>query len=236
MPKCPTTAIFRSGRSSALLVFVSVVAMVAGFSAQSWTGAFPSTSEVPSAWHDAVPVWPSGYALAYSVPPVLNLTAAGSISDSVGSLYLDGSNGIAILESDGRTYAVLTSTTDDGVQILDLTDPYSIYPGDAIGDNDILELDTALGIVTFKSGGRTYAAVASYGDDGVQVLDLTNPYNVTAAGHITDDDTLLMDGAWDVAVFEHDGSTYAALTSRTDSGVQVLQFKSGADHASIPEP
>ena len=36
----------------------------------------------------------------------------------------------------------------------------------------------------------TYAAVAAYLDDGVQILNVTNPSNITAAGRITDGDTL----------------------------------------------
>ena len=76
---------------------------------------------------------------------------------------------------------------------------------DSITDTTTLELDGAEGIATFTSGGSTYAAVAAYFDDGVQILDITDPSNVTAAGSITGDgtntDELELNGARGIATF-----------------------------------
>ena len=46
----------------------------------------------------------------------------------------------------------------------------------------------------FESGGHTYAAVVGLGDHGVQILNITNPYDITAASSITDTDSLLLNG------------------------------------------
>ena len=64
-------------------------------------------------------------------------------------------------------------------------------------------LEGANDITTFVSGGTTYAAVASFYDDGVQIVSLTNSSgailaNPAAAGKLADtegSDELLLDGA-----------------------------------------
>ena len=88
-------------------------------------------------------------------------------------------------------------------------------------DNTIsLELDGAQGITTFESGGHTYAAVAAYDDDGVQILNVTDPSNVTAAGSIGNTVSLELDGAYGISTFKSGDHTYAAVAARDDDGVQ----------------
>ena len=85
--------------------------------------------------------------------------------------------------------------TDDGIQILDITDPENIVAKASITDGGTLKLEGPRGIAIFESNGSTYAAVASYVDDGVQILDITDPDDIIAKASITDDDTLALDGA-----------------------------------------
>ena len=165
-----------------------------------------------------------------SIPPAadagLNLAAAGSITDTC-TLRLDGARNIAAFESGGSAYAAAASSDDDGVQILDITDPSNVAAAGGIGDAAALELAGAEGIATFESGGSTYAAVTAYYDDGVQILDVTDPSNVTAAGSIADGGALELDGAEGIVVFESGGSTYAAVASSDDNGVQILRLTGG---------
>ena len=98
---------------------------------------------------------------------------------------LDGASDIAIFESGGSTYAAVTAYFDDGVQILDITDPTTITAAGSISGTGTPALDGASGIATFTSGGSTYAAVTAYEDNGVQILDITDPSDITAAGSIT---------------------------------------------------
>ena len=154
------------------------------------------------------------------------VTAAGSIGDTR-TLELDGASGITTFESGGRTYAAVAAYWDDGVQILDVTDPSAITAAGSITDDAALELDGAEGITVFESGGRTYAAVAAHEDDGVQMLDITDPSDITAAGSITDDAALELLGASGIATFTSGGDTYAAVTARFDSGVQILRLTGG---------
>ena len=152
-----------------------------------------------------------------------NITAADSITDT-DTLELYTPYGIATFELDGHTYAAVTAYDDDGVQILNITDPFNIIATDSITDTDTLELRGARSLTTFNTGGYTYAAVAARSDDGVQILNITDPFNITAADSITDTDTLELRGARDITTFESGGYTYAAVTAYTDDGVQILNI------------
>ena len=150
-----------------------------------------------------------------------NVTATSQITDA-GSLELDGVYGITTFKSGSNTYVAVASYVDDGVQILDVTDPDSITPTSQITDGGSLELSGPRDITTFKSGSNTYVAVASYFDDGVQILDVTDPGNVTATSQITDGDDLVLDGASGITTFKSGSNTYVAVASEDDDGVQIL--------------
>ena len=161
-----------------------------------------------------------------------DITAAGSIGDTR-TLELSGASDVATFTSGGRTYAAVAAYWDDGVQILDVTNPSAVTAAGSIGDTAALELDGAHDITTFTSGSRTYAAVAAYWDDGVQILDVTDPSAITAAGSITDDAALELDGAEGITVFESGGRTYAAVASVVDDGVQMLDITDPSDITAV---
>ena len=152
-----------------------------------------------------------------------SVTAAGSIADD-DAPELRGAGGIATFESGGGTYAAVAASTDSGVQILDVTDPYSVTAAGSINNTGALELDGPQGIAIFESGGGTYAAVAAHVDDSIQILDVSNPYSVTAAGSINNTDALELSGPAGIAIFESGGSTYAAVAALEDDGVQILNI------------
>ena len=158
-----------------------------------------------------------------------NIAGAGSITDNAHNLKLLDVQDIAIFESGGHTYAVVTSShRGDTVQILNITDLPNINGTSNITNDNSLKLDNPTSIATFESGTHIYAAVAVKDDDGVQILNITNPANITGAGNITDDgtntDSLELNGAEDIATFKSGGHTYAAVTAYTDDGVQILNI------------
>ena len=168
---------------------------------------------------------------------VLSLSAAGQIVDTEGAdeLMLNGPYSIATFESGGTTYAAVASYDDDGVQILQLTDSSGAILANpsAAGQivdtegTDELMLDGAHTITTFESGGTTYAAVAARFDSGVQIIDLSDPTSPTAAGKIVDTEglgELFLGASRGITTFESGGTTYAAATSFSDRGVQILQL------------
>ena len=166
---------------------------------------------------------------AYAMHGVLSLTATASISNN-NTLELKGVWAITTFKSGTGTYAAVTAYTDDGVQILNITDPSNITAAGRITDtpgSTGLELDGARGIATFKSGTGTYAAVAAVEDDGVQILNITDPSNITAAGRITDttgSTGLELNGAYGITTFKSGTDTYAAVAANLDAGVQILNI------------
>ena len=115
-----------------------------------------------------------------------------------------------IFETGGSTYAAVASATDDGVQILDLTDPAVTDAGSITKGTGIL-LDGATDVAVFETGGSTYAAVTAFTSDGVQILNLDDPANITAEGNLADSLTTELNSPWGISVFEVDGRPYAAV-------------------------
>ena len=101
------------------------------------------------------------------------LVTSGS---STSSATLAGQSG----KSDVLTY-------DDGIQIIDITNPSSPTPVLAITDgaDGYTELGGAASITTTTIGSSTYALVASYDDSGVQIIDITDPTDPTAVSAVT---------------------------------------------------
>ena len=126
---------------------------------------------------------------------------------------LKGARGIAIYESDDKRYAAVASYNDQGVQILDITYPDNIVAKGSIIDNSTLALAGASDITVYESGIKRYAAVASYTDSGVQILDITDPENIVPTDSITDVGTLELERAQGIAIYESGNKRYAAVVS-----------------------
>ena len=74
----------------------------------------------------------------------------------------------------------------------------SLNATDNITDTVDLKLANPSTITTFKSGSNTYAAVTSFDEHGVQILNITNPSNITAASNIGDTTSLHLKGAYGI--------------------------------------
>ncbi len=155
-------------------------------------------------------------------------TAVTSIEDGDDYDQLGGAYGITTVVIDGRTYALVASFNDDGVQIIDISDPASPLPVSSVanGIDDYDQLNGAYGITTTTIGTSTYALVTSFNDDGVQIIDITNPYFPTAVTSIVDDedgyDTL--NSAYGITTTTIGTSTYALVASFNDNGVQIIDI------------
>ena len=174
---------------------------------------------------------------------IMNITdparpdATASVTDGVGGFdELRGASSVTTAAIDGRTYALVASYTDSGVQIMDITDPArpnaTASVTDGVGGFD--ELLGAYSVTTAAIDGRTYALVASSDDNGVQIIDITDPARPNATASVTDGvggfDKLL--GAYSVTTAAIDGRTYALVASFVDDGVQMIDV---SDPVS-PEP
>ena len=153
---------------------------------------------------------------------------------------LDGAHHVHTYEMDGSTYAVVTAYADNGVQIIDVTDPASPVPVSAVYDekDGFGVLSGPEGLDVFAVGDRVYAIVAANIDDGVQIIDITDPASPvpvsTAIDHIANLPWGFngLEGATDVEVFWNGGRAYAAVTADWDDSVQIIDV---TDPAS-PQP
>ena len=150
-----------------------------------------------------------------------NPTAAGNLVDS-NSTTLDGASIVDIYSASGSTYAVVTSLGDHGIQIVNIADPANPTAAGNLVDDDSTALAGAFGVNIFSASGSTYAVVTSLGDDGVQIVDVTDPANPTAAGNLVDTASTTLAGASSVDIFSARGSTYAVVTAASDNGIQIV--------------
>ena len=148
------------------------------------------------------------------------------------------------------TYALVTSHSRlGGVQIIDITDPANPVPAASFDDDDTVtvdgtskafdELQDAKGITTTTIGTNTYALVAAYLDDGVQIIDITDPANPVPAASFDDGDTVTvnganktfdkLDGAFGMATATIGSGTYALVTAYFDHGVQIINITDPAN-------
>ena len=145
-----------------------------------------------------------------------------------GFTELDGSYGITTVTIGTSTFALVAAFGDNGVQIIDITDPYNPTPASAItdGEDGYTELYRAIRVTTVTIDSSTYALVAGVGGDGVQIIDITDPHNPTPASALTSDD----DGyealiyAVDITPVTLGTSTYALVVTLVDKGVQIIDI------------
>ena len=146
---------------------------------------------------------------------------------------LDGAGDIEIAPILGRTYALVASTVDSSVQVIDITDPDIPLPTVAIfdGQDDFDALEGASDIEIIQISGRTYALVASLEDDAVQIIDLTDPSDPIEIADIFDGqgrfDALYR--ATDIGLTTTSGRIYALIASMGDDAVQIIDITDPAD-------
>ena len=113
---------------------------------------------------------------AFATSGTLGLPAVASVADGEGRFdELDGAWSTATVTVGTKTYILVASYADDGIQIIDITDPSGPVAVAALtdGEGGFTELDGAAGIATAWIGSDAYAVVSGTVDDGVQVIAFT---------------------------------------------------------------
>ena len=142
---------------------------------------------------------------------------------------LAGANGITTVKIDSSTYALVTAYYDNGVQIINITNPASPVPAASITDNSTINLAGAVDITTVKIDSSTYALVAASNDNGVQIINITNPADPVPVASITDNSTINLAGAYGITTVTDGSSTYALVAASNDNGVQIIDITNPAD-------
>ena len=145
------------------------------------------------------------------LPAAPTLTGAGQLTDG-GNLELAGPRAVFV-QGD---YAYVAADTDDGFQVIDISDPNSPVGVGQLTDGANLALDRPFSL--FVQG--NYAYVTSLNEDGLQVIDISDPTNPVGVGRLTDTAALELNGALGVFV----QGNYAYVASFIDDGLQVIDI------------
>ena len=162
-----------------------------------------------------------GYAIA---APSVVLSPAAFVVDGVdGFEELDGPKGITVATIGSSTYALASAYDDDGVQIIDITDPFDPSPVAAMTDGEGgFELAGARHITTAAIGPSTYAFVSS-SDGGVQIIDITTPSSPTPAAFMSSALGTAFYDPRDLVTFAIGPSTYA-LVAGNSADIQIINI------------
>ena len=173
-----------------------------------------------------------GYALA---APSIVMSPVAFVADGVdGFEELGGPKGITTVTIGSSTYALAAASNDDGVQIVDITDPFNPSPVAAVTDgvDGFEELRGARDITTVTVGSSTYALVTATADDGVQIIDITDPSSPAPTAHISAASDVALHGAFGIATFTVGSSTYAIVTS-SSGGIQIVDITDPSSPAPV---
>ena len=163
-----------------------------------------------------------GYAIA---APSVVISPVAFVADGVdGFEELAGPKGITVATIGSSTYALVSAYDDNGVQIIDITDPFNPSPTAAMADGeDGFEwLAGARHITTAAIGPSTYAFVSS-SDNGVQIIDITTPSSPTPAASISSALGTSFGNPRDLVIFAIGPSTYALVAGNT-VGIQIINI------------
>ena len=150
------------------------------------------------------------------------LTAASSAIDGSGGFSkLGGAYGVDTFRVGQHTYAVVTAARDDGIQVVNLTDPHDPDPASTVPDTTSTVLGYPQGVAAFRTYSGTYAIAASATENGIQVVNLTDPARPTPAGSLRDTARTSLSLPLDVAAFHLGTGTYAIVTTPGE-GVQLV--------------
>ena len=151
------------------------------------------------------------------------------LQDNSNSLELMHPRSITTATIGSSTYALVTSQIDDTVSIVNITTPSTPTKASAVSDGSKYKnLNEPYSITTTIIGSSTYALVAAKGDDGVQVIDITNPYAPDDASSPTNGSNGFTKLEDPVSITTISGlPEYALVTAKDGNGIQIIKINQG---------
>ena len=125
----------------------------------------------------------------YVIAVTMNPTSVGEIEDDSTTL-LNAPREVVVVDIAGQLIAIVTSRSDHGIEIIDVSDPDEPTSLGRCADGDAScgaeRLRDSWGVATYTKGGSTYAVVTSYNEDAVEIFDITTPASPTSVGSLQD--------------------------------------------------
>ena len=169
-------------------------------------------------------VLPSLLGYAFAAPSIV-MSPVAFVADGVdGFEELGGPKGITTVTIGSSTYALVAAYDDDGVQIINITDPYDPNPVAAMTDGvgGFEHLENPRYVTTAAIGSSTYALVTGATGDGIQIIDITAPSSPAPVAHIDSALGITLIDPRGVAILVVNSSTYALVG--TENAVQIIDI------------
>ena len=160
----------------------------------------------------------------FNITNPMNLTQV-SVLEHGADYTLEGVTITIPIKMDNSTYILTAARDNNSVGIIDISDPKMPKQVALFEDDLNLGLHSAHSIETISINGRTYALVASPGEDAMQILDVTHPllpFPVSTVRHGTEYPALL--APHDVTAIKVEDSTYALLSAVNADSVQIIDI------------
>ena len=178
----------------------------------------------------------------FDISDPANPTSVGSLADG-GSRELNGPVELDIATIGGSTYAVVAAYDDNGIDIIDISDPTNpTSVGRATHDSDYTELVNPYDVAITTIGDSTYAVVTAYTDDGIQIIDISDPTSPSATAALADSggsfrclaaSHLCLNGPVDVEIATIGGSTYAVVAGSIDDGIEIIDISTPGSPSAV---
>ena len=152
---------------------------------------------------------------------LFDVTSVGEIEDDSDKL-LEAVLGTAIYTVGSSTYVVAASQNEDGIEIIDISDPTSPTSVGRVAHSTNLNGAHQVDITTI--GSSTYAVVAAKSNHSIEIIDISDPTTPTSVGRLADGDSREMAGAYDIAIATINDKTYAVVTGNSDHGVEIIDI------------
>ena len=160
----------------------------------------------------------------FNITNPMNLTQVSVLEH--GADYTLGGVTITIpIKMDNSTYILTAARDNNSVGIIDISDPKMPKQVALFEDDLNLGLHSAHSIETISINGRTYALVASPGENAMQIIDVTHPllsFPVSTVRHGAEYPALL--APHDVTAIKVEDSTYALLSAVTADLIQIIDI------------
>ena len=160
----------------------------------------------------------------FNITDPMNLTQVSVLQDGA-DYTLGGITHVTPIKMDGSTYILTAARSSNSVGIIDIGNPKMPEQVALLEDDSNLALKSANSIEIISINGRTYALVASPGDNAMQIIDVTHPafpFPVSAVRHGAEYPALLR--PHDVTAIKVENSTYALLSAINDNSIQIIDI------------
>jgi uncharacterized repeat protein (TIGR02059 family) len=154
---------------------------------------------------------------------------------SHGFSTLANPHGLRVIEINGDSFVIVAAWGDDGISIINISDPSSPTLASSLLDNQsgFDELDKPHGIAVAEIGGNFYAFIASKDDNGIQIIDISDPYQPVAAASLSDGGQFTLGQANRVSVAQAGSKTVLLVAAKASNAIQIIDVTDPANPSSL---